>query len=103
MSSVTEFSTHIRERSTIKVVSTFEPYRQRRTRSFFTRCFGLAEIFVEYDGVISAWTLDSGPEWFTVWLGRLSITCSGVYEFQEGYDGNLRARDRWDDDGGDGP
>lgn len=109
MSSVLDFSNLMREQSTTETVESrsaterFEPYRQRRkTRSFYTRCFGLCEVFVEFDGVIAEWAITRNSDGFTLWMGRVNITYSTTYEYLGEYDGDVRTRNQWDYEGGDG-
>lgn len=42
----------------------------------FSRCFGLAEVFIERDGPIEAWAIDRTEDGLSIWVGRIHVTAS---------------------------
>lgn len=42
----------------------------------FSRCFGLAEVFIERDGPIEAWAIDRTEDGLSIWVGRIHVNAS---------------------------
>jgi hypothetical protein len=42
----------------------------------FSRCFGLAEVFIERDGPVEAWAIDRTEDGLSIWAGRIHVNAS---------------------------
>lgn len=42
----------------------------------FSRCFGLAELFIERDGPVEAWAIDRTEDGLSIWAGRMHVNAS---------------------------
>lgn len=76
MSIFIDVSMHNREQIAVESVVRFEPYLARRTKTIFSRCFGLAEAFIEIDGPIVDYAVERTSDGFTLWVGRVNVNLS---------------------------